>query len=318
MIKSHNNLRINVDKRIKNVNTEIYNYKMNPYAEMELLDSFPRYPEYSIRNILLAEAQNKGSFALKTADNFKKLGYSILKGQEAIVISLPNWEEIFTDQKGEQKLLKDANQDERAAILENKIQLQSVITHFKTISVYDITQTDCPIEMIWEKYPEKNVDFDFDYSAEDYECLEKSLVHYARTNKILIHYKHFLNSKEKNSLSKKNKVTIDSHSSMKKKVNRFIRVIARLEMSHHQRETNKNKPVKIMEFSENQKEMAAYLVSKSLGMDREEYQQKYLMSWREKNIEDDLYIQMLEEVKLVSQSLTNAIVEVYSNIKNRI
>lgn len=89
-------------------------------------------------------------------------------------------------------------------------------------------------------------------------------------------------------------------------------------MSHHQRETNKNKPVKIMEFSENQKEMAAYLVSKSLGMDREEYQQKYLMSWREKNIEDDLYIQMLEEVKLVSQSLTNAIVEVYSNIKNRI
>lgn len=278
---------------LEQVTCAIHQYKTSPDSEMELLDSFSRYPGYSVRNIILAEKQNKGAFGLASANEFQEMGYSVQEREDAIIIIHSNWEKIFIDETGKKRLVHGANPSEQKAILENRIQTQTVFTHYKSIPLYDITQTNCPPEVFWELYPEIPANFDFNGSYDDYKCLEKTLEEYAP----------------------KNDIRLDTQQGIKERVARFIHQLARAKMTSYQRTALKNNSKKIVAYEEIQKEMTAYLVSKSLGMDRKKYQQYYLMSWKEKQITNEQYIRVLEEVQKVSFLLVDTIIENYSKKK---
>lgn len=285
--------RQEAEELIELVTSAIHQYKTSPDFEMELLDSFSRYPDYSVRNIILSEEQNKGAFGLASANDFQEMGYSVQEGEEAIIIIYSNWEKVFIDETGKERLVECASSSEKQAILENRIQTQTVFTHYKSIPLYDITQTDCPPEVFWELYPELPTNFDFNGSYDDYKLLEKTLKEYAS----------------------KNQIELDNQQDIRERVTGFVRQLAYAKMASYQRCTLKNNPKKRIVYEETQKEMTAYLVSKSLGMDREKYQQSYLMAWKEKQITNEQYIRVLEEVQKVSFLLVDTIIENYSKKK---
>lgn len=69
---------------------------------------------------------------------------------------------------------------------------------------------------------------------------------------------------------------------------------------------------------EYQAEMTAYVVSSTLGIDSEDYSKKYLANWTKRKVDDDVYIQSLEEVKNVSNNFMNDISQRFDKLSNEI
>lgn len=304
-----------LDERIEKVTHKMNKYKTSPDAEMKLLDSFLRYPGYSIRNIILAESQNEESFGLASSNEFQAMGYSVEESQRAIVITLSNWEKIFKDKAGRYKLVQHANQQEKQAITEESIRSQLVITHYKSVPVYDISQTDCPPELFCTLYPEIPVNYAFNRSSEDYECLEKTLHEYANEKGLANHLMIILNAKKENFFVGEKEDTLNKQFPLTERTELFIRGLVHAEIDNYQQVAFERDSTKRRKLKKDQKEMVVYVVSRALGIDSENYTQRYLMVWRSKVITDDMYIQMLAEVKEISLSLIDILVQKFNKLK---
>lgn len=240
------------------------------------------------------------------------MGFSVQKGQEAIFITVSHEDKLRED-----KIHRHTNQQGKQAMLENRTHRESAVKHFRCIPVYDITQTNCPPDIFWKLYPEMPVNFDFDGSDEDYECLEKALHEYASEKGLSNHLKLRLNPTKAKFFAGENETILDSQLHLKERIVLLVQEVARAEIGSYQQAVLASEPIEPMTFKEDQKEMAAYVVSKSLGMDKEAYTQSYLMIWQPKAIKDDLYIQMLEEVKEISLSLIATLVEKFNDLKKK-
>lgn len=253
---------------------------------------------------------------MASSKDFHAMGYYVQKGQEAITITLPHREGIFRDAAGTKKLVQHANQQEKQAIIDDRIQTHLVTTHFQSIPVYDITQTNCPPEIFWKLYPEVRANFSFDQTEENYEWFEKALYQYIKEKEFIVRFDSVQNSKKLKYVIGKNEVIIDNQLSLKERTELLVRELARAELENYRQVTLEKDSVEVMEFKENQKEMAAYVVSKSLGMEKEDYTQSYLMNWQPKAIKDEIYIRMLEEVKETSLSLVDVLVKKFNTLKD--
>src|SRR5699024_11227303 len=66
---------------------------------------------------------------------------------------------------------------------------------------------------------------------------------------------------------------------------------------------------------EYQAEMTAYIVSSKFELDTEDYSTHYLASWTKREVDDDVYLKSLEEVKKVSSKFIDKIVENYNELE---
>ena len=278
-----------IDDRSDQINRTIKAYKRSPDAEMTLLDSFLRHKDFTITNLLLTEAQHKGAFGLASKEDFQKMGYPVNDNQKAIHLLTEPISEIAIDKQSK----------------------QIPVTYRYSKPFYDISQTNCPFENFLTLYPETPENFDFKGTEEDYKALNSALHAYAKDQGISIRLVRFVGVPGGNYLIEVNEMVLNKELTLKERTKSLIQGLLDIKV-HIGHPTLEKDSVKIKKWVEYPINMCTYVASQALGLDTESSIQHYLKTWAPKEIEDQLYIQLLEGVQAISVAFVNELVEYYN------
>lgn len=278
-----------IDDRADQINRTVKEYKKSPDAEMEFLDSLLRHQNLTITNLLLTEAQNKDAFGLASKEDFQKMGCSVNDSQKPIHLLT----ERFTIDRQSQ---------------------QSPVTYRYSKPFYDISQTNCPFEKFLTLYPETPENFDFKGTGEDYKALNSALHEYAKNQGVSIGLARFVGVPGDSYLIEANEMVLNKELTLKERTKSLIQGL--LDIKVHTGPPSLEKDlVKTKELVEHQINMCTYVASQALGLDTESSIQHYLKTWAPEEIEDHLYIQLLDYVQAISVSFVNELAEYYNQIR---
>lgn len=297
------------------MNESVKQYQRNPADEIELLDSLSRFKDYSINNTLLAKSQYQGALGVASYKDFQKLGYQVEKGEKAIYIFAPQFQKAFIDENNVKKPVKYAKKTEKQAIKTGQLKISSNIVGYRRVPVFDITQTNCPAEDYPKLYPNRPENFDFKGTEEDLKAFDQALHQYAKEKNIMISIGKTDSAAKGFYVPTINEIVLKDTLTPEAKIKVLLHELAHAEIHNYKEMASKGDDLKILNVIEYQAEMTAYVVSHYIGIDSEDYSQKYLANWTEKEVENDIYIQSLGEVREVSLALVDHIVEKYNKVK---
>lgn len=151
------NTKSNIDKRkaeIKElaakIDEAVKNYTLDPDALYELFLFSQQFREYSMNNVILIYKQREGALQVAPFSKWKEQGYNVRKGEHALKIFAPCLTSFVYDKdKNVICRLKDATPEQKKLITSGEYTVERKKTGYTLVPVFDISQTDCPIE----KYP---------------------------------------------------------------------------------------------------------------------------------------------------------------------
>ena len=155
-------------RRIKEVATS---FIRDPRQIAEALQFGSRFYSYSVRNTQLMYSQNPHATYVQSFPAWKKLGYSVKRGETGMKIFVPVQVTLLSID-GNVVRLSDATKQQQEDYHKGKIE-GHMVTRFKLGTVFDIAQTTFPPE----KYPEL---YSVGYPSELHEDICKGLMDYAR------------------------------------------------------------------------------------------------------------------------------------------
>src|SRR5699024_6923695 len=112
-----------------------------------------------------------------------------------------------------------------------------------------------------------------------------------------------------------NSIVVDKHLNEKEQTKVLLHELAHAEMHNSKIMKDKAPELKSVNVLEYQAEMTAYIVSSKFELDTEDYSTHYLASWTKREVDDDVYLKSLEEVKEVSSKMIDKIVEKYNGLE---
>ena len=170
-----------VNKLENQINQIVKNYKENPEEFLELLNFSKNFKNYSLRNTILIKEQQPHAMFVASFLEFKKMGYFVKQGEEAIKIFIPvTTKYVVLNNKF--KLYKELTEEEKSIVKEEKIEVQHKLG-FKLGNVFDISQTTIPVEDIPKIF---NYTSDVEYDVKD---KLKIIEDYIKENNINLEYK---------------------------------------------------------------------------------------------------------------------------------
>lgn len=120
------------------------NYKRSPEMLSELLIFKSQFYNYSFNNTVLIHEQNSFSTYVSSYGAWKQLGYQVQKGQKGMSIFVPVKTEVVKID-GKLKKLSELNAEQQMQVQAGQLETLSR-TFFKVEKVFDIAQTNCPVE----------------------------------------------------------------------------------------------------------------------------------------------------------------------------
>lgn len=166
--KRSKELREQTNELINNIGHE---FRTSPEKIAEYLDFSSRFYNYSINNQKLIYGQNRNATFVQSFNQWKKMGYSINKGEHGLKVFVPT-KITYIENDGEyiqfSKASKELQQKYDAGKLNGKIE-----TRFKIGNVFDISQTNFPKE----EYPKL---FSMGYSSEIHEKICQGLEQFVK------------------------------------------------------------------------------------------------------------------------------------------
>lgn len=127
----------------------IQSWSANPDALVEFFQFSEKFSyQYSFRNTLLIQRQNRGAIFCQSFEAWKRSGFSVLKEMHGMSIFVPVQATIL-EINGESIPLSEATDQQRADYKAGKIQYKTKL-HYRIGKTFDIAQTNFPSE----KYPE--------------------------------------------------------------------------------------------------------------------------------------------------------------------
>ena len=175
----------NATEEFKSLAKEILSgYQSDPKEFLELLSFKAKLNlyKYSPRNTAVIHKQNPHVTFVASYDKWKRAGYSVQKGQKGMKILVPATVKYFmhTSAAGDQywKRLYEATKAEQALIKSGQISTRTTNT-FVLGHVFDISQTNCPIE----DYPKY---FALGHSSENHARIYEILKELAREKGISV------------------------------------------------------------------------------------------------------------------------------------
>src|SRR5699024_9628117 len=84
-----------VEELTRKMNENIKEFKKEPKQELELLKYISQFNNYSIKNISLIQSQRSGAFGVASYKQFKDKGYQVQRGEKAIKILAPKFQDMF-------------------------------------------------------------------------------------------------------------------------------------------------------------------------------------------------------------------------------
>ena len=302
-----------IKKLTDDMNESIKQYKTDPKDEMELLESLSKFKDYSTKNTILIKSQYKGAYGVASYKDFQKLGYQVQKGEKSISILAPSMQKLFEDEKGASKPLKYATKEQKEKIKRGVLKKFDKMTKFIPVPVFDVTQTNCPPEDYAKLYPNKPENFKFEGTEEEFETFNQALHSYAKEQGILVESGKTDSAAKGYYVPSTNEIMLKDRLHPHEKVKVLLHELAHAGMHNYPKMATKNQEMQSVNVLEYQAEMTAYVVSKTFGLDSEDYSTSYLAGWTKREVENPVYIQSLQEVKDVSLNMIDKIVEKYND-----
>lgn len=119
-------------------------FKENPQDFAEYLKFSSQFYNYSSRNSMLIRSQNPGAIFCNSYKQYQNMGLQIKKGEHGMKILVPT-HKTYLKIDGDIVPLSNATAEQKKAYKENKIESTQKL-FFKVGTVFDISQTNCPIE----------------------------------------------------------------------------------------------------------------------------------------------------------------------------
>lgn len=121
------------------------NYESNPELIAEYLAFQAKFYQYSPRNTMLLLSQNPHITFVASYEDWKKKGYSVLRGQTGLKMLVPVELSYFIDTNGKAVRVNNATNEQKKSIKEGSLKVAKKLT-YKIGSTFDISQTTCPPE----------------------------------------------------------------------------------------------------------------------------------------------------------------------------
>ena len=308
-----------VEELTRKMNENIKNFKKDPKEELELLKYISQFNNYSIKNISLIRSQRNGALGVASYKQFKEKGYQVQRGEKAIKILAPKFQDMFRYKEEGQiktKPVSQATKEQKQEIKEGKYKvIKGKITNFIAVPVFDITQTDCPPEDYPVLYPNKPENFNFKGTENELKRFHQAISDYAKLQNVKVNYDVVDGTAKGFYAPSLNEIVVDKHLNEKEKTKVLLHELAHAEMHNSKIMKDKAPELKAVNVLEYQAEMTAYIVSSKFELDTEDYSTHYLASWTKREVDDDVYLKSLEEVKEVSSKMIDKIVENYNKLE---
>lgn len=308
-----------VEELTRKMNENIKNYKKDPKEELELLKYISQFNNYSIKNISLIRSQRNGAWGVASYKQFKEKGYQVQRGEKAIKILAPKFQDMFRyeeEGKIKTKPVSQATKEQKQEIKEGKYKvIKGKITNFIAVPVFDITQTDCPPEDYPVLYPNKPENFNFKGTGNELKRFHQAVSDYAKLQNVKVNYDVVDGTAKGFYAPALNEIVVDKHLNEKEQTKVLLHELAHAEMHNSKIMKDKAPELKVVNVLEYQAEMTAYIVSSKFELDTEDYSTHYLASWTKREVDDDVYLKSLEEVKEVSSKMIDRIVEKYNALE---
>ncbi|EKJ3581447.1 ImmA/IrrE family metallo-endopeptidase [Enterococcus faecalis] len=137
--------------------TFVEEHMNNLEDKLEFFQFMDRFHEYSFRNQVLIQTQFEGAKAVGSFAFFKKMGFSVKKGEKGIRILKPNvFEYINAD--GKRIPVNKATKEQQEKLKTGELKKHSIQT-FSPTTVFDITQTNAKPEDYPRLFPNKRFEF---------------------------------------------------------------------------------------------------------------------------------------------------------------
>lgn len=311
-----------VEELTRKMNENIKNFKKDPKQELELLKYISQFNNYSIKNISLIRSQRNGAWGVASYKQFKEKGYQVQRGEKAIKILAPKFQDMFRyeeEGKIKTKPVSQATKKQKQEIKEGKHKvIKGKITNFIAVPVFDITQTDCPPEDYPVLYPNKPENFNFKGTENELKRFHQAVSDYAKSQNVKVNYDVVDGTAKGFYAPSLNEIVVDKHLNEKEKAKVLLHELAHAEMHNSRIMKDKAPELKAVNVLEYQAEMTAYIVSSKFELDTEDYSTHYLASWTKREVDDDVYLKSLDEVKEVSSKLIDKIVEKYNALEQKL
>ena len=308
-----------VEELTRKMNENIKNFKKDPKEELELLKYISQFNNYSIKNISLIRSQRNGALGVASYKQFKEKGYQVQRGEKAIKILAPKFQDMFRYKEEGQiktKPVSQATKEQKQEIKEGKYKvIKGKITNFIAVPVFDITQTDCPPEDYPVLYPNKPENFNFKGTEDELKRFHQAISDYAKLQNVKVNYDIVDGTAKGFYAPALNEIVVDKHLNEKEQTKVLLHELAHAEMHNSKIMKDKAPELKAVNVLEYQAEMTAYIVSSKFELDTEDYSTHYLASWTKREVDDDVYLKSLEEVKKVSSKFIDKIVENYNELE---
>ena len=160
------------DKLTSEIKDIAKTYQADPDLITDYLAFKAQFYQYSPTNTMLIHLQNPHATFVASFTKWKELGYSIKKGQHHIKISRPIEVSKFprnVDGKTQWTNVKYASPEEKAKIANGELEIKKT-TKFIPHQVFDISQTDCPVEDYPKFYNMGHPDME---QQQLYECVKE-------------------------------------------------------------------------------------------------------------------------------------------------
>ncbi len=141
-LENQNKLKKEMKKTVENI---LKSFKESPENVIEYLKFCSKFYNYSDRNNRLIMAQNKYASFVGSFSYFQKLGYRVKKGEKSIKILAPYEIKFVKLEDNSLKPLSSFTKEEQKEYLKSPDMIIKK-KGFKYVSVFDISQTDCPKE----------------------------------------------------------------------------------------------------------------------------------------------------------------------------
>lgn len=121
-------------------------WQQNPEEITEFLKFKSQFHNYSAGNSILIYAQNPHALFCGSFQKFKELGYSVKRGEQGIKIFVPVVVTLYrANAEEEWQKISEAPPADREKIKNKEYETRRV-RHYKIGTVFDISQTNCPVE----------------------------------------------------------------------------------------------------------------------------------------------------------------------------
>lgn len=293
----------------------IDNFQRSPADLIEYFKFNSKFYQYSKNNNTLIYQQNRYAQYCGSFKAFKDMGYSVKKGEHGMKILVPYISKYFYNADAQEwKKVSEATLEQKVKIKNGEIEMKQY-TSFGVGTVFDISQTDCPVE----DYPKF---FGFGHASKSHRELFNAVKYYAEGKGIpveIIDLKSITLSGEYNAAD--NSIVLSD----KLNDDRLLSVMTH-ELSHallHNSDITENENKHIMQI-EFEADAMSLLLRERLGIsDIEDARQAHLqtsfkqyMEWAEENASEQHCPTLSEILDNINDAYSNMVEDFDNSIRH--